>query len=178
MRRLVPLAAGAVFGLIAVTPGFRPLLAQAPTPTATPGPTRTIQWHCTAPGGEFSAAIRSMVSVSMHEYIVDGAARVTEVNVDTTGNALARFYYLEPITPQSPTAVGQTALNKIQELAEQAAGRTGQEELWKKVVKSYPTSTHAHTIEFRLNSKADLKKIFDSANTALRENKDTSLTIQ
>ena len=119
-----------------------------------------------------------MVSVGMQEYVVDGAARVTEVNIDTTGNALARFYYLEPITPQTPMAAGQSIINKAQELATEAAGRTGQEEVWKKVVKSYPTTTHAHTVEFRVASKDDLKKIFESAETAMRESRDTVFTLQ
>jgi hypothetical protein len=91
---------------------------------------------------------------------------------------LARFYYLEPITPQTPMAAGQSIINKAQELAAEAAGRTGQDEVWKKVVKSYPSSTHAHTIEFRIGSKEDLKKLFESADTAMRESKDTVFTLQ
>jgi len=110
----------------------------------------------------------------MHEYVVDGAARVTEMNVDTTGNALARFYYLEPITPQTPLGIGQSTINKLQELATEASTRTGQEEVWKKVSKTYPGSTHAHTVEFRVESKDELIKIFKSADAAFRQMRDTS----
>lgn len=119
-----------------------------------------------------------MVSVAMHEYVVDGAARVTEVNIDTTGNSQARFYFLEPITPQTPLAAGQSIINKVQDLATEAAGRTGQDETWKKVVKTYPGSTHAHTVEFRIGSKDDLKKIFDSADQAMRESKEIIFNLQ
>ena len=59
-------------------------------------------WRCELPGGIYEVALRSIVSVSTHEYIVDGAARVTEANVDTTGSMTVRFYFLEPITPTSP----------------------------------------------------------------------------
>ena len=155
-----------------------PLSTFAQTREANDAGGRVRAWRATLPGGSFVVAVRSMVSVGMQEYVVDGAARVTEVNIDTTGNALARFYYLEPITPQTPMAAGQSLINKAQELAAEAAGRTGQEEVWKKVVKSYPSSTHAHTVEVRLGSKEDLKKIFESAETAMRESKDTVFTLQ
>ena len=59
-------------------------------------------WRCELPGGIYEVALRSIISVSSHEYIVDGAARVTEVNVDTNGSMVVRFYLLEPITPTSP----------------------------------------------------------------------------
>ena len=104
--------------------------------------------------------------------------RVTELNIDTTGNALTRFYYIEPLTPQTPLASVQTAMQHAQETAEQAASHLGQEPPWKKVVKSYPTTTHAHTIEYRVDSKDQLQKIFQSADTALRELKDTEYKVQ
>ena len=156
-----------------------PLLAQTPAePTPTPPPGRLPEWRCTLPGGIYVVPLRSIAAVATHEYVVDGVARVTEVNIDTTGNALGRFYYLEPITPQTPLGVGQATLNKVQELAEEAASRTGQEDAWQKVVKNYPGSTHAHTIEFRVASKGQLTTIFESVDRALRELKDTTLTVK
>jgi hypothetical protein len=157
--------------LLAAAP---PLLAQEPTPTpsATPLPGAAIPlWRCVLPGGTYEVALRSIVSVSEHEYLVDGVARVTEVNVDTVGNMAVRFYYLEPMTPNSPVGLGQTAINKAQEIAQNLAERTGQEEVWQKVVKNYPTTTHAHTIEYRLDSKDALDKLFKSADEAFRKNR-------
>jgi hypothetical protein len=149
-----------------------PLFAQnpspAPTPTPRPGAAIPI-WRCELPGGTYEVALRSIVSVSQCEYIVDGAARVTEVNVDTDGNMAVRFYYLEPMTPNSPIGLGQSAINKAQEIAEEMASRTGQEEVWQKVMKNYPTTTHAHTIEYRLESKDQLDKLYKSASKAFRE---------
>jgi len=153
--------------LHAQTPGASP----TPSSTTVAGPVRA--WRATLPGGSFVVPVNAMVSVSMHEYVVDGAARVTEVNIDTTGNALARFYHLEPLTPQTPLAVGQSLLNKAQELTSEAVSRSGQDELWRKVVKSYPNSTHAHTIEFRVGSREDLQKVFKSADEAMRFARDT-----
>ena len=152
--------------------------AQSPSPTPNPAPGRVAAWRATLPGGSFVVAVNAMVSVSMHEYVVNGAARVTEVNVDTTGNALARFYYLEPITPRTPLAAGQSVVDKMQDLAREAAGRVDQEAIWQKVMKSNPGSTHAHTVEFRVASKDDLQKIFNSADQAMRQARDTVFNLQ
>jgi hypothetical protein len=154
------------------------LLAQDASPSPTPIlQSRVPLWTCKLPGGTYEVRLSSIVAVSSHEYIVDGAARVTEVNIDTTGNSLVRFYYLEPMTPTSPIGLGQSALNKLQDYAKEAATRTDTEEVWEKVVKNYPTSTHAHTVEYRLDSKDDLDKIFTSVDTALRQQRDTLLTV-
>ena len=148
-----------------------------PPASATPMPGGLPVWRCELPGGIYEVALRSIVSVSTHEYIVDGAARVTELNVDTTGSTTVRFYYLEPITPTSPLGIGQSTLNKVQELAHEAMDRTGQGEVWQKVVKSYPTTTHARTIEYRVESKDQIDKIFKSAEAAFRSNRSTTLKV-
>ena len=109
--------------------------------------------------------------------IVDGVARVNEVNVDTAGNMAVRFYYIEPVVPNSPIGFGQSTINKAQEVLTEAAARTGQDEVWKKVVKNYPTTTHAHTIEYRVDSKDALNKIFTSAELAFRTFKATSYVV-
>jgi hypothetical protein len=151
-----------------------PLLhAQTPNPAATPMPGTVMpMWRANLPGGSYSVALRSIVSVSTHEYIVDNAARVTEVNIDTTGAALVRFYYLEPNTPVLPSNIGAATIEKAQQLFQEGAERSNQE-VWKKVSKSYPTTTHARTIEYRLASKDALTKLFESAETAFRLNKNT-----
>lgn len=149
--------------------------AQSATPVpTTPSPTQTniLMWRCNLPGGSYSVALRSIVSVSSHEYLVDGIARVTEVNIDTTGNALARFYYIEPSTPNSPMGLGTATLDKAQQLFREGAERSGQD-VWKKVVKNYPTTTHARTIEYRVVDKETLTKLYESAESALRLNRNT-----
>lgn len=155
-----------------------PLLhAQTPSPSATPPPTNILMWRCNLPGGSYSVALRSIVSVSSHEYIVDGTARVTEVNIDTTGAALVRFYFLEANTPTSPIAAGALTLEKAQQLLQEGADRTGQD-VWKKVVKSYPTTTHSRTIEYRVEDKGTLSKLYESAESALRLNKNTVFEVK
>lgn len=155
------------------------LCAQQPAATpaggqATPSPNTALpMWRATLPGGTYSVALRSIVSVSTHEYVVDGAARVTEVNIDTTGAALVRFYFIEPNTVNAPAGFGAATIEKTQQLLQEGAARTGQEDVWKKVVKSYPTTTHTRTIEYRFANKDTLLKLFESAEAAFRLNKNT-----
>ena len=155
-----------------------PLLAQTPAqPPATNPPAAAITlFRAKLPGGTYEVAVRSIVAVTSHEYLVDGIARVTEVNIDTNGSLLARFYYLEPTTPNSPVALGQATLDKAQELLKQAAEKTGQD-VWKKVVKNYPTTTHARTVEYRLVEKDHLNKIYEAAEEAFRLQRNKSITI-
>lgn len=140
---------------------------QRPTPTASSTPeTVPTMWRCDLPGGTYEVALRAIVSISRHEYVVDGVARVTEVNVDTQGNVAVRFYYIEPNTPKAPSGIGQSAIDRLSDLAKEAAQRTGQDDIWKRVVKSYPTTTHSHTVEYRVDSEDQLKKIFASVQNA------------
>ncbi len=144
----------------AATPSATP----TPAPQATAVPTRNL-WTCTLPGGTYQVLVSAILSVSTHEYVVDGAARVTEVNVDTSGQFAVRFYFIEPVVASGPGGIGAATLGKVQGLLTEAAERSGTE-AWKKVVKSYPTTTHARTIEYRVSSKDSLTQIFTSAANA------------
>jgi hypothetical protein len=139
----------------------------APTPQVGGAQTAVPLFRAQLPGGVYEVAVRSIVSVSSHEYLVDGVARVVEVNIDTTGSILARFYFIEPNAPAAPAGVGAAAVDKAQQLFTQAADKTGMD-AWKKVVKNYPTTTHARTVEYRFQSREDLNKVFEAAEEAFR----------
>ncbi|MEO6969904.1 MAG: hypothetical protein ABI217_03295 [Chthoniobacterales bacterium] len=114
---------------LALVAGVR---AQTPSPTGSPTPTPSALlpiWRCELPGGTYEVALRAIVSVSIHEYVVDGVARVNEVNVDTQGNMAARFYYLEPTGAKSPLGVGQSAIDRISDLAREAGQRVGADQV-------------------------------------------------
>ncbi len=142
-----------------------PAAPAAPAAAATP---EAIQlFRAKLPGGSYEVAVRSIISVSSHEYVVDGVARVTEVNIDTAGAMVVRFYFIEPNASSVPSGIGASTFEKAQQLFTEGAERTGQD-VWKKVVKSYPITTHARTIEYRLESKEALSKIYTAAEAALR----------
>lgn len=154
------------------------LFAQTPaTPPTTSAPGGALAlFRAKLPGGTYEVAVRAITAVASHEYVVDGVARVTEVNVDTTGSLLARFYYLEPMAPNSPLGLGTATIEKAQELFKQAAEKTGQD-LWKKVVKNYPTTTHARTAEYRVESREQLNQVYEAAEEAFRLQRNKSVTI-
>ncbi len=168
--KLLPILAA----LVAAPALFAQQPAATPAAPATPSPNTALpMWRATLPGGTYSVALRSIVSVSTHEYVVDGAARVTEVNIDTTGAALVRFYFIEPNTVSAPAGFGAATIEKTQQLLQEGAARSGQEDAWKKVVKSYPTTTHTRTIEYRIGTKDALAKLFESAESAFRLNRNS-----
>jgi hypothetical protein len=134
------------------------------------------RWQCELPGGAYVVDTTKIASVSTHEYLVDGAARVTELTIATDSGVTARFYYLEPVAG-GPGGRAQELLNRIEERAGMVTERAGTDQVWRKVVKSYPTTTHAHTVEYRLEDKAQIQKIFNSVMDAWRNNKDLSLKI-
>lgn len=138
------------------------LHAQEAEPTATPANLQGI-WRAQMPAGDYLVSLPAITSLSQHEYTVEGAGKVSEVNIATQGSALARFYFLEPAVPQAPGGVGQSAIDLMKEKAEEAVGRVAGADIWTKVVKSYPVATHAHTIEYRVANKETLSKLFKSA---------------
>lgn len=150
-----------------------PAAGQTPTPSPSPISGRDF-WRADMPGGTYIVKLSLITSVSMHEYIVDGAARVTEVTVGTLGSELARFYHIEPNIPQTPNGVGQSAINLVQEKIQNVTERFKGEDVWKAVVKNYPTTTHARTIEYRLASKQSLKDLFQSLQAAWFSGKGTT----
>jgi hypothetical protein len=135
-------------------------------------------WKCELPGGSYTVNLSTISSVSSHEYVVDGAARVTEVTINTTGPVVARFYYLEPMIPKAPLGIGQSVIDTAQSRANEVTDRTGVEPVWKKVVKNYPTTTHARTVEYRLDSLEKLETLRKSLEAAWRTNAETSIKIK
>lgn len=134
-------------------------------------------WIASLPGGEYMVPLGRITNIAIHEYIANTTARVYEVNVSADGSMLARFYYLEPVTDQSPLNVGQVVADRLKSSAEEIGKRTGLGDQWKKVVKDYPTTTHAHTVEFRLDYKEDLQKIYDSVKSAWLSGKGKRITV-
>lgn len=137
--------------------------AQEATPSPTPVNGRAATWQATLPGGTYAVRVSYMTSVSMHEYVVDGAARVTEVNIGTVGSELVRFYFIEPNVPKAPGGVGQSVINEVQDKINEGSSRANLDDAWQKVIKNYPTTTHAHTVEYRIGTREALQKLFDSA---------------
>jgi hypothetical protein len=134
----------------------------------TPGPNRF--WQATLEGGHYMIALDRISSVSRHKYVLDGAVVVDEVTVDSIGQALARFYYFTPITDAAGNSTTTQLANRGRELVDKAAGRANTE-VQNMVIKKYPETTHAKTLEYRLLSESDLTSLYNSLRTSWESGK-------
>jgi hypothetical protein len=116
-------------------------------------------WKAELPGGSYLVSHAAIASISLSRYVVDGVVRVTEVTVATAGSTQGRFYFMEESVPSSPVVMGQSALEDLKARAREILERVDGINVDGEVVKNYPTTTHAHTVEFRLASLEDLEKL-------------------
>ncbi len=149
--------------------------AQSSAPSAPSSPTedeltRDGLWDGRLKGGSYLVRSNHIVALSKHEYVADGVARVVEVNLTLNSNLTVRFYFLEPVKLEGGGVIGagQQALDRARALVQDAAGRVSPSLTEPKVVKSYPASTHAHTVEFVLASEDRLNSLHASLERSFR----------
>lgn len=127
-------------------------------------------------------ALANIQAISTHEYTIEPLIRVTEMTIETNGPVVARFYYIETGTPQSPAGIGQSAIDLLKEKSGQAAAAIagvagGGKPPWQRVIKTYPATTHAHTVEYRLDSKEQVQRLFDHASKCWMTGKGDAFTL-
>lgn len=127
-------------------------------------------WTASVPGGVYKVALGHILSISKQTYILDANLRIEEVNVDTAGNALVRFYYIEPIVTGKGINAVNVATERGKQVLDSTAARVGTNgkasELETSVIKQYPTTSHSKTIEYRLSSSAALNALYGSVDAA------------
>ena len=160
-------------GMIAITGSLRAQEEAVPAEGATPetpkagespGPDRFWQAKL-GEGGHFMVPLDRIVSVSRQQYLLDGAVIVDEVTVDTTGQALARFYFLKPVSSAVPGNTVAGLASRGRDLLDKVARDKGVE-VQDMVVKKYPETSHAKSLEFRLLAEADLTALYNSVRNA------------
>ncbi len=142
----------------------------APAATTEDELTRDGLWDGRLKGGSYLVRSNQIVALSKHEYVADGTARVVEVNLTLNSNLTVRFYFLEPVRLEGGGVIGagQQAIDRARALVQDAAGRVSPTLTEPKVVKSYPVSTHAHTVEFVLGSEDRLNSLHASLERSFR----------
>ena len=141
--------------------------AEPAKPADTPEPNRF--WQAGVGGGHYMVALDRISAISRHKYVLDGAVIVDEVTVDALGQALARFYFITPITD---SATGSAAGNAAARLADRGraiiekGAATAGTDVQNMVIKKFPETTHARTIEFRVLSEQELTGLYNSVRTA------------
>jgi hypothetical protein len=115
-------------------------------------------WQATLPGGHYMVALDRISAISRHKYVLlDGSAIVDEVTIDAMGQALVRIYYIAPVT-DAATGSETGAIEK----AAEAAGTSAHQ----MVIKKFPETTHARTVEYRLLSAEELGALHNSVRTS------------
>lgn len=149
-----------------------PVEAQEPPPEGNPeeqkngdSPAQNRFWQTTLPGGSFMVPLDRIVSVSRAKYVLDSSLIVDEVTVDTAGQALARFYFIAPISTALPGNTAADLTERAKELVDKSAEKAGIT-VQDMVVKKYPDTTHAKSIEFRILSEKDLNGLYNSVRNA------------
>ncbi|SKA96458.1 hypothetical protein SAMN02745166_02393 [Prosthecobacter debontii] len=145
----------------------------APATPASPNQEEVTQdglWDGRLKGGSYLVRCTQILALSKHEYVADSVARVVEVNLTLNSSMNVRFYYLEPLRLEGGGIVGagQQALDKARAMVQDAASRVSPTLTTPKVVKNYPTSTHAHTIEFVIADEERLNSLHASLERAFR----------
>ena len=161
-----------------------PLVAQTTSEDNLPDETQNASdeeslkrfWQLSLPDGHFMVALERIASISRTSYVLDGGLIVTEVTIDTVGNALCRIYQITPASESSSSSTTERATQRARELVSRAGEVTGSD-LSKMVQKNYPTTTHAKTIEYRVQERATLDALYGSLNKAWREGKGRRFTI-
>lgn len=129
-------------------------------------------WQATfANGGHYMVRLDHIFSAAKQVYISDGVARVVEVNIGADNATVVRFYFFEPVGKDSPIAAGQIIIDRAQDLAKQVAAKASPSAAQLQVVKNYPASTHAHTVEFALQDEATLNSLYSSLMQAISTGK-------
>jgi hypothetical protein len=152
--------------------GWAAVAAGQTTPAAPTAPATTDSsprfWQAAfANGGHYLVKLDRISCASKHEYISDAVARVVEVTIGTDTAVVARFYFLEPVGKDTPLNAGQVIINRAQDAAQQAAARVSPSAAKLNVVKNYPTSTHAHTVEFAVQDEASINSLYTSLMTSI-----------
>ncbi len=124
-------------------------------------------WQAKFANGHYMVRLDRICSASKHEYISDSVARVVEVTIGTDAAVVARFYYLEPVGKDTPISSVQIAADRLKDIQQTVASKTSPSLGKLQVVKNYPASTHAHTVEYVLQTEDALTSLYTSLTTSI-----------
>jgi hypothetical protein len=135
-------------------------------------------WQCNINGGEIMVAVDRIGAISKSQFLLDGGLLCTEVTIDTLGGqSLTRIYHVVPATQATPANAASRIVDRAKEVVDNSANRAGVR-LHEMVQKTYPTTTHAHTVEFRVMDLADLEALYASLKATWTSGKGRTFTIR
>jgi len=126
--------------------------------------------------GHFMIALNRIASISRSSYILDGNLAVTEVTIDTVGNALCRIYHITPVASKGASSTLTTVTERVDELSQRAGQITGVNP--NSVHKTYPNTTHAKTVEYRIKDLESLEALYTSLTNAWSKGRGRKFTVE
>ena len=118
-------------------------------------------------------ALNRITSISKHTYMV-GSLVITEVVVDTDGNSLVRFYAADTAGANSDANLLKNTQDRLKELTREKGSQAGVSGT--PVIKDYPNTTHAKTVEFNVESVGTLNSLYSSVKRAWERNRGGKFT--
>lgn len=135
-------------------------------------------WQGNLNGSEIMIAVDRIGSISKTQYLLDGGLIVHEVVIDALGGqALTRIYHVAPVTDAMAQNTASKIVDRVREVTDKAANRAGTR-IHEMVEKNYPTTTHAHTVEFRVMDVQDLDALYASVKSSWITGKGRVFTIK
>lgn len=135
-------------------------------------------WQCNINGGEVMVAVDRIGAISKSQYILDGGLLCTEVTIDTLGGqSLTRIYHVVPATEGMAANAATKIIDRAKEVVDKNAARAGTK-MHEMVQKSYPATTHAHTVEFRVMDVQDLEALYASLKATWTSGQGRTFTIK
>lgn len=128
--------------------------------------------------GQIMVNIHKIASVSQQKYLLDTQFVVYEVSIDVDGNALTRIYYIEPVAESSSSSAVGAITSRAKSVfgSVQDRATNGSLDIETTVSKSYPATTHSHTIEYRVASLEEINAVYKSLTNALQRGQGRTFT--
>ncbi len=135
-------------------------------------------WRAELPGGTYMVSLAALRHISVHEYLVPGVGKITEMTVDAGGSVSSRFYAVGLPDAQTPSNLGQTMVDRAKEALNEARDRMDASGITRSVVKDYPSTTHAHTVEYFISSPESVRKLYQNLERAWMSGRGDSIKIE
>jgi hypothetical protein len=135
---------------------------EGPPTGTTRGEIVPLFWKALIGESIVSVPLTSIEHFGVQTYDVDGVARVRELTITTKSQSMVRIYHMAPLSAVAVNA--ERTLKAIGGIAE----RLADEEL-NVPVKVFPATTHAHMVEYRTGEKADIDKLYQHLETAMKD---------
>lgn len=119
-------------------------------------------WKALIGGSIVSVPLTSIEYFGVQTYDVDGVARVRELTITTKSQSMIRIYHMAPLGAIAEHT--QNTLKALGQLTESVADA----EL-NVPVKVFPSTTHAHMVEYRTTERTDIDTLYNHLETAMKD---------